>query len=148
MEHVYTKGETKRAVAWCSWQKWGKRGEPSASRRINPKDRVVLSILSSRIPAASDRERKRKARANIESVDVDPILSFKIYVKRETVVPPPRVYSLRWPRSEQSSPLLSSDWRGENVTAKYLEERLMKLSLFSLSISSNCPNYNVYKIVR
>lgn len=86
MEHVYTKGETKRAVAWCSWQKWGKRGEPSASRRINPKDRVVLSILSSRIPAASDRERKRKARANIESVDVDPILSFKIYVKRETAL--------------------------------------------------------------
>lgn len=86
MEHVYTKGETKRAVAWCSWQKWGERGEPSASRRINPKDRVVLSILSSRIPAASDRERKRKARANIESIDVDPILSFKIYVKRETVL--------------------------------------------------------------
>lgn len=86
MEHVYTKEETKRAVAWCSWQKWGKRGEPSASRRINPKDRVVLSILSSRIPAASDRERKRKARANIESVDVDPILSFKIYVKRETAL--------------------------------------------------------------
>lgn len=39
-------------------------------------------------------------------------LKFTLNVKR-CCVPPPRVYSLRWPRSEQSSPLLSSDWRGK-----------------------------------
>ena len=62
-----------------------------------------FSVLSSRIPAASGGERERKewgkARANtrIGRRGSDPFL--KIYVKQDGAFPPPRVYSLRWPRA-------------------------------------------------
>lgn len=62
---------------------------PSALRRINPKDRVVvLSILSSRIPAASDRGKERgMGRKGGKPTGKHWIgRSFrKIYVKRGTV---------------------------------------------------------------
>lgn len=77
----------KRSVQWRAVDRNHGRG-PSALRRINPKDRVVLSILSSRIPAASDRGKERgmggekaeSQQANIGSVD--PFVKFTLNVKR------------------------------------------------------------------
>lgn len=103
--------ETKRALSCCSWQESRKRGE---ERRSEGRSRVhygvlirkiasSFSVLSSRIPAASGGERERKewgkARANtrIGRRGSDPFL--KIYVKQDGAFPPPRVYSLRWPRA-------------------------------------------------
>lgn len=113
LEYIYIyKRETKRALSCCSWQESRKRG--GEERRGEGRSRVhygvlirkiasSFSVLSSRIPAASGGERERKewgkARANtrIGRRGSDPFL--KIYVKQDGAFPPPRVYSLRWPRA-------------------------------------------------